>query len=552
MPFKPQFEGDFPSLGYTVIDWMRHYLLSPDSGFDVKPFIPYTEQEDFLINFYRLDPKTGKRVYRRAVLSRPRGWGKSPFAAAIAIAEGLAPVVFDGWDASGQPVGKPWSTIRTPHIQLAAVSEDQTKNTWNAVQDMIMGDDLSDDYPGLEVMNTFINLPVGSIRSITSSARSVKGARAVFSVLDQTEEWVPSNGGIDLATKMRSNAAKIGGTTLETPNAFIPGENSVAEISAQFAQQIKEGKTRDSSLLWDHREAPADTDLSDYDSLIKGLRIAYGDSSSHADGCVIHKPKCPPGHVDLDHLVSTIWDPATDPQVSRSDFLNQITHASDSWLSHQDVYAIVDRDKKVSPGDIIVMGFDGSRGRVKGKADATALVGMRVSDKHCFLIRVWEASANDGQDWQPDILEVDAVVRECFNRFNVVGFYADPSGWTGNVAQWEAKFGRQLRVKATHSAPISAWPRGKTSNVAHFVEEFRQAVVNRDISLDGSPALIRHLLNARRRTTRSGYLLYKSFPMSPDKIDAAYAAVMAYKACMDAVSVGADMAPVRRRKALIL
>lgn len=95
-------------------------------------------------------------------------------------------------------------------------------------------------------------------------------------------------------------------------------------------------------------------------------------------------PVCPPGHVDLDRLVSTIWDPAQDVQQSRSDFLNQITHASDSWVSQPQWAACMDLTKIVDEKDAIVLGFDGSRGRNKGKADATALIGCRVSDGHLF------------------------------------------------------------------------------------------------------------------------------------------------------------------------
>ncbi|MGV7637264.1 terminase, partial [Mycobacterium kansasii] len=72
--------------------------------------------------------------------------------------------------------------------------------------------------------------------------------------------------------------------------------------------------------------------MSDRESLIAGLRVAYGDSSGHSGGCVIHEEPCAPGHVDLERLVATIWDPAQDSQQSRSDFLNQITHASDAWI----------------------------------------------------------------------------------------------------------------------------------------------------------------------------------------------------------------------------
>ena len=537
MVFKPQYEGDFPTLGYQAIDWIEQYLRKPDTA-DEEPLLLYQEQADFLAEFYRLDPVTGKRVYHRGVLSRPRGWGKSPIAGALCALEGLGPVLFDGWDADGQPVGKPWSMVRTPLINIAAVSEDQTANTYSSLLEMLDNDDLYDDYPGLEPLSGFVNLPRGKILPISASGASIKGARAVFGVMDQTEVWYRRNGGHKLAETMRSNAAKLGGTTLETPNAFIPGEDSVAELSANFAAQIEAGEVSGDGVLWSHREAHADTDMSDEASLIRGLRMAYGDASGHPGGCVIHEPACPPGHVDLDRLKAEIWDANKDPQVSRSDFLNQITHASDSWLARHEWLACEDREKVVKPGDAVVLGFDGSKGRSRGNADATALIGMRVSDRHLFVVNVWQAQTEE-HDWVAPVVEVDREVRAAFERYKVVGFYADPSGWQPHIAEWEAAFGKRLKVRATQREPISLWPRGKNSNVSHLAEMFEQSVLNEEITHDGSPILMRHVMNARRRKSRSGgYLLYKEFPDSPNKIDAAYAAIMAYRACLDAQSLG--------------
>ena len=76
MPWKPTVEGEVPTLGYHVIDWMTAYLARPDcEGYE--PFRPYREQEDFILRWYELDPDTGRRKYMRGVLGRPRGWGKS-------------------------------------------------------------------------------------------------------------------------------------------------------------------------------------------------------------------------------------------------------------------------------------------------------------------------------------------------------------------------------------------------------------------------------------------------------------------------------------------
>jgi len=524
MPWKPQYPGEFPTLGWYALDWITENLAAPDRT-EYRPLILTEEQANFVLRYYRIDPATGRRQYRRAVWSRPKGHGKSPFMAAIAALEALADVVPDGWDSNGRPVGRPWSSIRTPLVQLAAVSEDQTANAYQPLLEMLREGPVLDNYPGLEPMETFVNLPKGRIEFITSAARSREGNRPVWVALDQTESWVPSNGGVNLAAVIRRNLGKVGGSSIETPNAFLPGEDSVAEQSASYAAAIAEGRARDTALLYDHREAAADTELADRDSLMRGLEFVYGDSAAGAGGWV-----------DLDRIAAEVYDPATDPQDARRFYLNQVTHAADSWVSGPEWRACY-RETVVADRDIIVLGFDGSKGRTRGKADATALVGCRVADGHLFEVEVWEQpSGPTGRDWSPNAVQVDAAVRRCFERWQVVGFYADPSGWSEWVAKWEAAFGRRLRIKATQREPISAWPRGKNVAAVDAVEQLRVSIVAGECSHDGSSSLTRHVLNARRRKSRTGYLIYKAYPESPDKIDAAYAAVMAWKARNDAIA----------------
>lgn len=536
MPWKPTVPGEIPTLGPIAIQWMTAFLATPDVT-EYAPFVPYLEQEDFILRWYALHPD-GTRRFHRGVLGRPRGWGKSPLLAAMACVEALAPVKFDGWDANGQPVGRPWASVRKPWVHIAAVSDDQTRNTWEPILDMLGPDaPVHDSYP-ITVMETFIALPNrGRIQAITSAARTVKGARAHFAVLDQTEEWVPSNGGPKLARTMRTNAAKVGGTTLESPNAYTPGEDSVAEASANYWEDIKQGRALNEGLYYDHREAFATTNLEDYDSLIAGLRYSYGDSSAHPDGCTIHDDPCGPGHVDLDRLVSTIWDTTQNEEDSRTDFLNQITQAADAWVTQPQVNACYNPDAVLHPRDEIVLGFDGSRGRGKGKADATALIAVRVADGFTWECGVWEPGPKD-RDWRPPHMEIDRTVDDWFERARVIGFYADPSGWQEYISKWEAKYRKRLKVAATAKYPIAVWPRGKTSMVVEAVEHARVAIVTGEMSHDGSHYLIKHLLNARKRETPRGDLIYKAYPMSPDKIDAAYAYIMAWKARTDALSKG--------------
>lgn len=549
MPWKPSEPGEVPTLGWVVIDWITELLAAPDRA-EYEPFILYPEQEDFVLRFYEIDPATGKRRRRRGVISRPRGWGKSPFLASLALAEALGPVVPDGWDADGQPVGKPWVTVRTPLVQILAVSEKQTANTWTPLLEMLQGPVL-DEYPGLEPLDTFVNLPRGRIEPITSSARTVKGNRAVFAVMDQTEEWVRSNGGLNLYEKVKNNTAKVGGSFVESPNAYTPGEDSVAERSAGFWKAILEGRAKDDGLYYDHREAPPETDMADRESLTAGLRVAYGDSSGHKGGCVIHEPACSPGHVDIDVLVATVWDPTSDPQESRSDFLNQITHASDAYLSQPEWAGCVDVEKVVADRDVITLGFDGSRGRAKGKPDATALIGCRVADGHLFEVAVWEADDSRQETWEiwePPLVEIEAAIADAFKRYAVVGFYADPAkDWRSYVNKWEAAYGTKVKVKAGREHPFEWWMTGGRSGlIQRAIEQFEGAVRNQDMTHDGSYALTRHMLNARRRVKHGKLGLGKDSDYSTKKIDAAVAAVLAWQARLDAVAAGVASARPRQ------
>ena len=126
---------------------------------------------------------------------------------------------------------------------------------------------------GVDILATFVVLPGGGrIEYTTASAVSREGNRPVFAVFDQTESWTESNGGKRLAAAVRRNLGKTGGCSVESPNAWRPGWGSVAEASGEYHRMIEAGRATDDGLLWDHREAPADTDLRDPESLRYGLR----------------------------------------------------------------------------------------------------------------------------------------------------------------------------------------------------------------------------------------------------------------------------------------
>src|SRR5574342_158279 len=144
MPWRgPRTKGERPTLGFVVLDFIESSCVIPDGLYQGDPFILSEEQREFTLALYELQPDAKpnptkpSRAFvhdRGGQLVAPQKWGKGPFSAAIVLAEAYGPVLFDGWDADGEPVGRPWPT---PHIQITAVSEDQTENVWRALLPMI-------------------------------------------------------------------------------------------------------------------------------------------------------------------------------------------------------------------------------------------------------------------------------------------------------------------------------------------------------------------------------------------------------------------------------
>lgn len=558
MPWRgPDYEGEVPTLGWDVLDWMSEYLIVPDGPAAGEPLELTPEQAQFVLNFYRVDPTfrgpaivgrnlINARRVSRAILCRPKGWGKSPLLAALGIVEAVGDVVLDGWDANGEPVARPWNSLGfKAKVQVLATAEDQTQNTWDPMLEMVRGSAaLIDDY-GLDPMETFIGGPRVRMEYATSAGDTREGGRPIFALFDQTESWKVSNGGVKLAAAVRRNLTKTQGSSIESPNAYTPGDGTVAEKSfAAYDVQVKQAaKPRSKArvtILLDHRGAPPETDIYDEKSLRAGIVHAYGDSAD-VNG----------GWVNTDRVVDDFWDPDSTVEDSRRFFLNQITARADSWLTELEIGAVHDDGKTVVDGEMITLGFDGARGRKKGITDATALIACRVRDGHIFEpfpTCVWEQPRDwpRGKVWSPPKEEIDAAVAAAFRKWKVVGFYADPAMWESYVAKWEARWGSKLLVKSSRQHPIEWWMTGQRSGPKiAALKSFKDAVESHELTWHGM-YLRSHMLNARMEPKGAGIDIVKKHPDSADKIDAALAAVLAWIARLDAIAAGALKKPKKR------
>lgn len=490
------------TLGWAILDWMADKL----------GFVATDEQARFIADWYAVYPHTGHFVYRRAVIEQAKGWGKSPLAAAIALAEFCGPVRFDHFDAHDEPVGIRW---RKPIVQIAAVSEDQAENTYGALYGMLSNDE-SRVAKALGIDNGRTRLlipgdPEAGLYPVTASAGSREGQRVTFAVLDETHLWTKRNGGVKLAGVIRRNAAKTTGRTIETTNAPILGEQSVAEESGRNAEAHEPGV-----LMFANRtRIEPQQDWTDA-QLRAALVSVYGDAK----------------WIDKDRLVAEIRDPATPWSDALRFYFNVRTTGAGRAVDPR-VWAALVKPREVPVGSYIGLGFDGSVSQ-----DSTVLRAC-TADGFRWTLGAWERPTGDafvqwknahpGEDWSVPRQDVRDAIALAFGRYRVGRMYVDPWKWQTELADWIRDFGKDI---------VLALDTNVIARFAPVVDQWLIAI-REGKEHDGDPAIAQHVANAHLRKVRlddddgdgrTRYLLVKG--QDGGKIDGAIADVLALAAAM--------------------
>lgn len=510
MPWRgPNEPGEFPTLGYGVADLIEAKCAIPDGDHRGEPFLLTDEMLRFLLWFYRLDPETGTFVYDRgAQLCRPQKWGKGPFSAAVICAEGdpEGPVRFDGWDAAGEPVGRPWVT---PEIQVTGITEDNAGNVWRALVPMIELGSMNADIPDTGV--TRINLPGGGlIRPVTSAHLSRIGQRLRFVVQDQTESWTASNRGRDLADAQRRNLAGMGGRWLSTPNAWDPAENSVAQHTA-----IEPGVYVDDV-------DPGPGSIRNKQERRKMLRRVYGDSVKTGDR----------GWVILDRIESEIEALLPrDPAQAERWFLNRKRATEGGAFDAEKWKALAAPFEPVESDTLVTLGVHGPR-----YSDSLVIVGTVVGTGRQWVVGAWERPEHAGAEYEHPEQAIDGAFSEAWESAKVWRAYMDP-GMPNLLARWQGKYGDRKVIE---------WPTNRPRQAALALGNYRAAIDGGDLTHDGDDVMARHIENAKKRKVnvydeerRQMWVIGKERDASPLYVNGAWAGCLSWEARNDAIASGA-------------
>jgi phage terminase large subunit-like protein len=467
-------------------------------------------------------PQAGRRRFKRAGISLPKGTAKTELAAWIAAAElhPDAPVRCHGW-RNGEPIGGP---VTDPYIPMIAYTEEQSDELAYGALKAILEESpmIREDFDiGLE--RIMRKRGDGKAVSLSGSPNARDGARTTFQIADETHWWT-----LDKLKRahqtMLANLPKrrlADAWALEVTTAYEPGAGSVAESTMERARAIAEGRVKDDGrFFFFHRQASDKHDL----ETEEGARAAVIEASGSAAEWR-----------DIESIVELWRDPTTDRKYWERVWCNRPVQTSRKAFD-LDAFKRLARPQKVADGSTIVLGFDGARFR-----DSTAIVATHVGTGYQWLVRCWEQPYGVS-DWQVPAEEVDACLEEMFERYNVWRMYADPPYWESWLATWQGRYGDRRIIE---------WWTNRRKQMSAALKAYSNAIKEGALSHNGDKTLIRHIGNCykhelpqRDEDDQPLWLIRKERHDSPHKIDAAMAAVLSWEARTDAVASGILEEPV--------
>lgn len=520
------------TLGWEAVAWAEMNLSSLKGPGRLKLTL---EQVRIILWHYALT-EDGEFEYEFSVYQAFKGAGKDPFGAVLAIIELIGPCRFSHWEYDDEgnktPVAKPEDDAL---VQLVGVAKSQTRNTMVHIP-KLLNDRVRAEY-NLDVQkeNVYVTGTGKRLEMVGSNPGVLEGNPVTFALANETQHWLPSQGGHSLFDVIFDNIGKVPNARLLCiTNAYMPGEQSQAERTRLGQEKIWAGLADERfRCLYMSREAHPEAPLHpDWVPFI--MERIIGDAWWQ--------------RANFRSIIARVLDTSRPPSRIRRMYYNQITAAEDAFFTPQQVQG-ARRDgcygdlNDLRYGDEIVMGFDGGK-----TDDATALVAIRIRDKLIVPLKVWQKPDGPlGETWRIQEHEVDEAVHAAFQDFKVRAFYADPALWQSWISAWNEAYREELAVKASGHSSIAWEMQSSNQKIGRAWESFYDAIRTKRLQHNGNKILEAHMTNARRGRGKGGLIARKENPDSPLKIDSMVAAYIAYAALEDYLQKGKKVRKYNRR-----
>ena len=547
----PALDLSYPTLGPDLADFIEERCVFGPGSLAGRPAVLDAEKRAALYRLYEVYPRghhlEGRRRFQRGAIEWRKGLAKTEFAAWVSFCElhPDAPVRCDGFDAHGDPVGKP---VAFPYIPMLAHSQEQVAELAYGVLKYVV-----EEGPDADLFDASLERIIRLGRNGQAEGRAVPvanapgsrdGALTTFQHADEPHRlFLPSH-----KHAHETMSANLSKRPLEDPwmlytsTAGQPGQGSIEEDVRAEAEMIARGDIEDPALFFFARWAGDEhVDLLPRAATSSSLAITPADALANRVAAIADAtgPAGEYGPGQFENIAKQ-WDrPKADTAYLERVWLNRWRKSNSMAFDLLKVGALSSPGEIIAPGSFITLGFDGARFR-----DATGLVATDILTGRQQLLGGWERPA-DVDEWEIDEADVTATLEDAMSRFEVWVMYGDPPHWTETMGSWSVRWpGR-----------VEEWWTARPKAMAYTLREYVEAIDSGLIGFGGTEEqnddLIRHIGNAGRKDLRmlddEGqplWVLQKQDGKQELKFDYAMASVLSWKACLDARKAGAK--PHRR------
>lgn len=474
---QPNTEG--PRLREFATRFCRH-TTGPDEGqlIELRPWQAKVIDEIFALRPDGLcdsasDGQKSLWKYRQALVILPRKCGKSELGSIIAL------------------YGLVACKERGAQIYAAAGSKDQARIVFGAAKAMVLADPLLSERC-LVQRNQILNKQTGSVfRVVSSDAKLQHGLNPLLTICDETWGW--PNG--ELAEALLSGSGARPQSLLIHITTPGSGQTGYLWDLVQHGKRVQSGEVEDPTFYMHWNEPDPAADHRDPNTWAK-YHPAYGDWVS-ADFLQSQLQQLPESEFRRLHLAA--WTAAREAWLPWGAWQSLGDSASEGRKSRAEI----------QDGETVLLGVDAAY-----SGDSTGIVAA-TPDGRIAVLGHWETDGTPG--WRTPFSEVRQTLLDASKRFNVVEIACDPY-WLSALMQELAELGLPMVEFRTNSMAL----------MVPAVKKFFDGVMDAQLSHDDNPALARHLDNCRIKTDKYGTRITKEAPNSPNKIDLAVCAVIAW------------------------
>lgn len=438
-------------------------------------------QQDFVDEALRLDPNTGRRVYRQVLLGVPRKNGKSTLAASLALYLAGA----DG-EAGAEVV-------------IAAGSRDQADVVYRQAREFVESSPLLSDW--YDAQRFTITCHDGVIRKIAADGRLQHGLNPSGIVCDELHAFMTP----------RQNELWA---ALTTGSGAREEPLTVAITTAGYDKATVLGRLYDEAMRLGDVERRAGLTIC-RDPQSGFLCWWYGvDDDAPLDDVSAWLEANPASWITDEELMRQFRSPTVDEYAFRRLHLNQWTKTRDSWLPSGLWASLRDPGAAIDDGSEIVVAVD-----VGLVHDSTAVAVAQLQDDGRVVLgaRVW-AARDDAvahtvlPGGRVDLEIIEDYIRDLAARYVVREVVYDPRFFERS-AEMLSRDGLLL-------APVEQSSR----RMAEAYAAFYLAANERRIAHDGDAVLSAHVEATNAAMTDRGWKISRQ---RKQRIDACVAAVMA-------------------------